>query len=95
MWRMIGAGAHLAVGIDPTQLFLCQFEAVRKLLGNDQRAHLLPLGIEQLPALNAFDTVFSMGVLPPPLAAGSPVAAERSAGRRRRAGAGDAGGRRG
>ncbi|MEB6378207.1 tRNA 5-methoxyuridine(34)/uridine 5-oxyacetic acid(34) synthase CmoB [Leclercia adecarboxylata] len=63
MWRMIGAGAHLAVGIDPTQLFLCQFEAVRKLLGNDQRAHLLPLGIEQLPALAAFDTVFSMGVL--------------------------------
>ena len=45
------------------QLFLCQFEAVRKLIGNDQRAHLLPLGIEQLPALEAFDTVFSMGVL--------------------------------
>lgn len=63
LWRMIGAGAHLAVGIDPTQLFLCQFEAVRKLLGSDQRAHLLPLGIEQLPALKAFDTVFSMGVL--------------------------------
>lgn len=63
MWRMIGAGAHLAVGIDPMQLFLCQFEAVRKLLGGDQRAHLLPLGIEQLPELNAFDTVFSMGVL--------------------------------
>ena len=63
LWRMVGAGAHLAVGIDPTQLFLCQFEAVRKLLGGDQRAHLLPLGIEQLPTLNAFDTVFSMGVL--------------------------------
>ncbi|MEG3136016.1 tRNA 5-methoxyuridine(34)/uridine 5-oxyacetic acid(34) synthase CmoB [Rouxiella sp. T17] len=63
MWRMIGAGAHFAVGIDPMQLFLCQFEAVRKLLGGDQRAHLLPLGIEQLPELNAFDTVFSMGVL--------------------------------
>lgn len=63
MWRMIGAGARLAVGIDPTQLFLCQFEAVRKLLGNDQRAHLLPVGIEQLPELKAFDTVFSMGVL--------------------------------
>ncbi|KKF35783.1 tRNA 5-methoxyuridine(34)/uridine 5-oxyacetic acid(34) synthase CmoB [Erwinia tracheiphila] len=63
MWRMIGAGAHLAVGIDPMQLFLCQFEAVRKLLGNDQRAHLLPLGIEQLPELKVFDTVFSMGVL--------------------------------
>ena len=63
MWRMIGAGAQLVVGIDPMQLFLCQFEAVRKLLGNDQRAHLLPLGIEQLPELKAFDTVFSMGVL--------------------------------
>lgn len=63
LWRMVGAGATLAVGIDPMQLFLCQFEAVRKLLGGDQRAHLLPLGIEQLPALAAFDTVFSMGVL--------------------------------
>ncbi|WP_455813090.1 tRNA 5-methoxyuridine(34)/uridine 5-oxyacetic acid(34) synthase CmoB [Pseudomonas graminis] len=63
MWRMLGAGANLVVGIDPMQLFLCQFEAVRKLLGNDQRAHLLPLGIEQLPELKAFDTVFSMGVL--------------------------------
>lgn len=56
--RRASGGRH-----DPTQLFLCQFEAVRKLLGNDQRAHLLPLGIEQLPALEAFDTVFSMGVL--------------------------------
>jgi tRNA (mo5U34)-methyltransferase len=63
MWRMIGAGAKFVVGIDPMQLFLCQFEAVRKLLGDDRRAHLLPLGIEQLPALQAFDTVFSMGVL--------------------------------
>ncbi len=63
MWRMVGAGAKLVVGIDPSQLFLCQFEAVRKLLGNDRRAHLLPLGIEQLPSLQAFDSVFSMGVL--------------------------------
>lgn len=63
VWRMVGAGARLAVGIDPMQLFLCQFEAVRRLLGDDRRAHVLPLGIEQLPALAAFDTVFSMGVL--------------------------------
>ena len=60
---MAGEGAELVVGVDPTQLFLCQFEAVRKLLGNDQRVHLLPLGIQELPALQAFDTVFSMGVL--------------------------------
>ena len=63
LWRMVGAGAKLAVGIDPMALYLCQFEAIRKLLSNDQRAHLLPLGIEELPKLNAFDTVFSMGVL--------------------------------
>ncbi len=63
MWRMLGAGARLTVGIDPSHLFLIQFEAIRKLMGNDQRAHLLPLGIEQLPELKAFDTVFSMGVL--------------------------------
>ncbi|WP_086984513.1 tRNA 5-methoxyuridine(34)/uridine 5-oxyacetic acid(34) synthase CmoB [Vibrio aphrogenes] len=63
MWRMLGAGARLCVGIDPSHLFLIQFEAIRKLMGDDQRAHLLPLGIEQLPELKAFDTVFSMGVL--------------------------------
>ncbi|MDA9555975.1 tRNA 5-methoxyuridine(34)/uridine 5-oxyacetic acid(34) synthase CmoB [Vibrio sp.] len=63
MWRMLGEEARLCVGIDPSHLFLIQFEAIRKLMGNDQRVHLLPLGIEQLPKLNAFDTVFSMGVL--------------------------------
>ncbi|MBD1575407.1 MULTISPECIES: tRNA 5-methoxyuridine(34)/uridine 5-oxyacetic acid(34) synthase CmoB [Vibrio] len=63
MWRMLGAGARMCVGIDPSHLFLIQFEAMRKLMGSDQRAHLLPLGIEQLPELKAFDTVFSMGVL--------------------------------
>ncbi|MCE0496286.1 tRNA 5-methoxyuridine(34)/uridine 5-oxyacetic acid(34) synthase CmoB [Vibrio salinus] len=63
MWRMLGEGAKMCIGIDPSHLFLLQFEAIRKLMGNDQRAHLLPLGIEQLPKLEAFDTVFSMGVL--------------------------------
>ncbi|HGE5060035.1 TPA: tRNA 5-methoxyuridine(34)/uridine 5-oxyacetic acid(34) synthase CmoB, partial [Klebsiella pneumoniae] len=27
LWRMVGEGAKLAVGIDPSPLFLCQFEA--------------------------------------------------------------------
>lgn len=63
LWRMLGNGAERVIGIDPMQLFLCQFEAVRKLLGGEQRAQLLPLGIEQLPELGAFDTVFCMGVL--------------------------------
>ncbi|OOF57973.1 tRNA 5-methoxyuridine(34)/uridine 5-oxyacetic acid(34) synthase CmoB [Rodentibacter genomosp. 2] len=63
MWRMLGEGAKMVVGIDPTELFLCQFEAVRKLLNNDRRVNLIPLGIEQMQPLAAFDTVFSMGVL--------------------------------
>ena len=63
MWRMLGEDAKMVVGIDPTELFLCQFEAVRKLLNNDRRANLIPLGIEQMQPLDAFDTVFSMGVL--------------------------------
>ncbi|MDO5054073.1 MAG: tRNA 5-methoxyuridine(34)/uridine 5-oxyacetic acid(34) synthase CmoB [Pasteurella oralis] len=63
MWRMLGEGAQMVVGIDPTVLFLCQFEAVRKLLNNDRRVNLIPLGIEEMQPLAAFDTVFSMGVL--------------------------------
>ncbi|MFM2482729.1 tRNA 5-methoxyuridine(34)/uridine 5-oxyacetic acid(34) synthase CmoB [Celerinatantimonas sp. YJH-8] len=63
MWRMLGADAEFVVGIDPSSLFLVQFEAIRKLAGNPRNINLLPLGIEQLPALEAFDSVFSMGVL--------------------------------
>ncbi|VEI46072.1 tRNA mo(5)U34 methyltransferase [Actinobacillus equuli] len=32
MWRMVGEGAKMVVGIDPTELFLCQFEVVRNYL---------------------------------------------------------------
>ncbi|MBB6054183.1 tRNA 5-methoxyuridine(34)/uridine 5-oxyacetic acid(34) synthase CmoB [Tolumonas osonensis] len=63
LWRMRGEGAELAVGIDPSALFLCQFTAVKQLGGNDPQVHFLPLGIQELPPLRAFDTVFSMGVL--------------------------------
>ncbi|WP_428633975.1 tRNA 5-methoxyuridine(34)/uridine 5-oxyacetic acid(34) synthase CmoB [Sedimenticola sp.] len=63
-WRMAGAGADLVIGIDPTQLFLAQFLAIRHFLGERWPVHLLPMGIEDLPPdLRAFDTVFSMGVL--------------------------------
>lgn len=63
-WRMAGAGAGLVIGIDPTQLFLAQFLAVRHFLGQQWPLHLLPLGIEDLPPdLRAFDSTFSMGVL--------------------------------
>jgi len=62
-WRMLGAGARLVLGIDPTQLFVAQFRAINHFL-RDERLAVLPLGIEELPEdLGGFDTVFSMGVL--------------------------------
>ncbi len=62
LWRMRGAGAKFVVGIDPTQLFLMQFNAIQHFI-QDPSVNLLPLGVEDLPELNCFDTVFSMGVL--------------------------------
>jgi tRNA (mo5U34)-methyltransferase len=62
LWRMRGAGAKFVVGIDPTQLFMMQFNAIQHFV-QDQSVNLLPLGVEQLPELKSFDTVFAMGVL--------------------------------
>lgn len=62
LWRMRGAGAEFVVGIDPTQLFLMQFNAVQHFV-QDEKVNLLPLGVEHLPELKSFDTVFAMGVL--------------------------------
>ncbi len=62
MWRMLAQNPKMVVGIDPTQLFLIQFQAIKHFLP-DPRIHLLPVGIEQMPVLKSFDTVFSMGVL--------------------------------
>jgi len=61
--RMLGAGARLVVGVDPTLLFVMQWLACRHFSG-ELANFVLPLGIEQLPPPPAgFDTVFSMGVL--------------------------------
>ncbi|MGJ8518088.1 tRNA 5-methoxyuridine(34)/uridine 5-oxyacetic acid(34) synthase CmoB [Carnimonas bestiolae] len=65
-WRMAGAGASFVLVIDPSPRFFYQFHALRHFIGDaDQhRTHFLPVGIEELPPqLEAFDTVFSMGVL--------------------------------
>ncbi|MCH7742182.1 MAG: tRNA 5-methoxyuridine(34)/uridine 5-oxyacetic acid(34) synthase CmoB [Proteobacteria bacterium] len=62
LYRMLGDGAKLAVGVDPTRLFLYQFQLVQNLLPPNN-AYLLPLGCEHLPAFDYFDTVFSLGVL--------------------------------
>ena len=62
MWRMLGQGASRVIGIDPTQLFFIQFQAIKHFIPRND-IHFLPLGIEEMQPLNAFDTVFSMGVL--------------------------------
>ncbi len=61
--RMIGGGAQLVVGIDPTLLFVFQFLALNHFLGVPS-VYVLPLRLHELPdAQNLFDTTFSMGVL--------------------------------
>ncbi|MFB1011327.1 MAG: tRNA 5-methoxyuridine(34)/uridine 5-oxyacetic acid(34) synthase CmoB [Thiopseudomonas sp.] len=63
MWRMLGAGAKTVVGVDPNWLFFCQFHVIKKFLPHAPVWHL-PFALEELPpALEGFDTVFSMGVL--------------------------------
>ena len=62
-WRMLGAGADFVLGVDPAVRCLAQFRACKRFLPAAP-VLLLPLGSEDLPAAsNAFDTVFSMGVL--------------------------------
>lgn len=66
IWRMMGEGAQLAVGVDPSLLFMSQFLVLKHFIGKDVPAFFLPLTLEQLPVINKaeeFDTVFSMGVL--------------------------------
>ena len=63
LWRMLGAGATLAIGIDPTALFSMQFAAIKRYLPAAP-AFILPVGIETMPGdMGCFDTVFSMGIL--------------------------------
>lgn len=62
-WRMLGSGAKLVIGIDPTLLSVMQFKAIKHFAG-DWPVHVLPLALEDMPEqMPAFDTVFSMGVL--------------------------------
>jgi tRNA (mo5U34)-methyltransferase len=62
-WRMVGAGAELVIGIDPSPLFVVQYAALQHYV-RSAKLFVLPLGIEDMPPhLQAFDTVFSMGVL--------------------------------
>jgi len=62
-WRMLGEGAQRVIGIDPSPRFVVQFHMIKQLAGRQYPIDVLPVGIEELPEkLQAFDTVFSMGV---------------------------------
>ena len=68
IYRMLGAGAKFVLGIDPSQLFMMQFNALRKYTPGIG-ATVLPLRFDELPLACLrdhnvrFDTLFSMGVL--------------------------------
>ncbi len=63
LWRMLGAGAKLAIGIDPTPLFSMHFATVKRYQP-ETPAFLLPVGIEDMSTnLACFDSIFSMGIL--------------------------------
>ncbi|HBR98049.1 MAG TPA: tRNA 5-methoxyuridine(34)/uridine 5-oxyacetic acid(34) synthase CmoB, partial [Gammaproteobacteria bacterium] len=63
LWRIRASGARLALGIDPSLLFLCQFAALQTY-AKEPHIHLAPLAMEAFPQDTAFfDTVFCMGVL--------------------------------
>ncbi len=62
-WRMLGEGADLVLGIDPTLISVMQYQVIQRYMGAENH-YVLPLGIEDIPAdLACFDSVFSMGVL--------------------------------
>lgn len=66
LWRMLGEGAKLAVGVDPSILSMGQFLILKHFIGEEKPAFFLPLTLETLPVINKadeFNTVFSMGVL--------------------------------
>jgi len=63
LWRMLGAAAKLAIGIDPTPLFSMHFATIKRYTP-DSPTFVVPVGIEQMPAdMGCFDSVFSMGIL--------------------------------
>jgi tRNA (mo5U34)-methyltransferase len=61
-WRMAGEGARFVLGVDPSPKYLLQFMAAQKYLPG-LPVYYLPLCGEDLRTnMEAFDTVFSMGV---------------------------------
>ncbi len=65
LWKILAEGAKCAIGVDPSQLFWAQFQVIKRYLPK-LPVHLIPVGIESLPAQakqQGFDSIFCMGVL--------------------------------
>jgi len=63
LWRMLGEGADLVLGIDPSPLFSFHFATMKRYMPKS-KAFLLPTGIDEMPqTMRSFDSVFSMGIL--------------------------------
>lgn len=60
-YRALGAGAKMALGLDPSWHYFAQFLALERLLGT-QRCAYLPLTLDDC-APTGFDLTLSMGVL--------------------------------
>lgn len=61
-WRLLDAGAHAVIGIDPTLLYCMQHLAVATLQGTANN-WVLPMTLEEAPLSACFDLVMSMGVI--------------------------------
>ncbi|MEM7671728.1 MAG: tRNA 5-methoxyuridine(34)/uridine 5-oxyacetic acid(34) synthase CmoB [Verrucomicrobiota bacterium] len=64
LWKMVGAGARWAIGLEPVDVYVYQFAVLQHFLAYADRAAVLGIPFEMFPqATQFFDTVFSMGVL--------------------------------
>lgn len=63
MWRALADKPARVLGIDPSPRFVVQFYMLKKYYQGKTPIDLLPIGIQDLPGHELFDTVLSMGVL--------------------------------
>lgn len=63
LFRMLDHDPEFAVGVDPTGLYVAQFQLLRALAGRPP-IELEPVGVEELDLLvDTFDVIFLMGIL--------------------------------
>jgi tRNA (mo5U34)-methyltransferase len=63
LFRMLEHEPEFAVGVDPTGLYIAQFELLHALAGGPPIA-LEPVGVEELDVMvDTFDVIFLMGIL--------------------------------